>query len=331
MARSRTRSRSRSYKPAGRKGKRGASNNEKEDEEDHDEDDYQDAPWSRKDEEDEDHQTDGAGRREKPMKPGDWICPDCGKMMFARRRFCMDCSTPRPGAKSKGAGKGKDGRKGKGKSEFENSVRRQVGWLNKNGFDDSIAYAKVAEEAEGLSLEDVREIVDSLCDKDKKEHIENPTAWICNAFVKRKRFLEGKEWSHTRKHKASSDHGLDKCVRQQVGWLNAHGFDQSISYEAVAEEAYDLSINDVREVCDRLRAKDKKEHVDNPTGWICNALARRRKQSQDKWAASSDQRGNNRKRNSGVEDELSSKRRSAIDKKCEAIPPWHLDTSPRSK
>jgi len=32
------------------------------------------------------------------MKPGDWICPGCGDMQFARNAMCRRCSTPRPHA-----------------------------------------------------------------------------------------------------------------------------------------------------------------------------------------------------------------------------------------
>merc|ERR1712217_557300 len=45
-------------------------------------------------------------------KPGDWYCPSCGDLQFARNSECRKCGTPNPDPDAKGAGK-KTGGKGK--------------------------------------------------------------------------------------------------------------------------------------------------------------------------------------------------------------------------
>merc|ERR1719424_676975 len=46
----------------------------------------------------------------KDMKPGDWICPDCGDLVFAKNDACRMCSSGgRPGSCGGGKGKGKPG------------------------------------------------------------------------------------------------------------------------------------------------------------------------------------------------------------------------------
>jgi len=43
----------------------------------------------------------GGGGKGQQMKPGDWWCPGCGDLQFAKNDVCRQCSTPRPaGGKS---------------------------------------------------------------------------------------------------------------------------------------------------------------------------------------------------------------------------------------
>lgn len=49
------------------------------------------------------------------MKPGDWMCPGCGDLVFARNDTCRSCNTPRP------AGAGIGGKKGGGKGGMKGS------------------------------------------------------------------------------------------------------------------------------------------------------------------------------------------------------------------
>merc|ERR1711879_766789 len=78
-------------------------------------------------------------------------------------------------------------------------MKKQVGWLNANVFDNGILYKEVEKEAFGLSIGDIHDICDKLRDYDKTERVNNPTAWLCNAFGKRRRWMEnnGKTDTHT--------------------------------------------------------------------------------------------------------------------------------------
>jgi len=40
-------------------------------------------------------------------KPGDWTCPDCGDLQFARNEYCRLCETPRPKGSAKAKAKAK--------------------------------------------------------------------------------------------------------------------------------------------------------------------------------------------------------------------------------
>merc|ERR1719313_2300857 len=51
------------------------------------------------------------------MMPGDWICPKCSDLVFARNVACRRCATPRPGGAggdSAGSGPGGDAIRGVG-------------------------------------------------------------------------------------------------------------------------------------------------------------------------------------------------------------------------
>merc|ERR1740122_14136 len=37
-----------------------------------------------------------AGRSNSQMKPGDWLCPGCSDLQFARNMQCRRCQTPNP-------------------------------------------------------------------------------------------------------------------------------------------------------------------------------------------------------------------------------------------
>merc|ERR1719401_2067955 len=44
-------------------------------------------------------------------RPGDWNCPQCGRLIFARNRFCVKCKIDRPGDDNGGKGGGKGWKK----------------------------------------------------------------------------------------------------------------------------------------------------------------------------------------------------------------------------
>merc|ERR1719436_1088404 len=48
----------------------------------------------------------GGGGSSPAAKPGDWICPNCGDLVFARRTECKMCGTPNPGGPGMALGGG---------------------------------------------------------------------------------------------------------------------------------------------------------------------------------------------------------------------------------
>merc|ERR1719428_1474981 len=51
----------------------------------------------------------GAGGKGSGSMPGDWICPHCGDLQFARNQSCRKCQAPRDYQQTSLAGKGLTG------------------------------------------------------------------------------------------------------------------------------------------------------------------------------------------------------------------------------
>jgi len=70
-------------------------------------------------------------------------------------------------------------------------LRKRVGWLNKQGgFENSINYTKVAEAAEGVSTQEVMEVLKDL--ESKREEVKDPTAYATAAIRRGRTGSRGK-------------------------------------------------------------------------------------------------------------------------------------------
>merc|ERR1740130_2586574 len=57
----------------------------------------------------------GGGGNQQNMKPGDWFCPNCNDLQFAKNNVCRKCGTPNPNPPSMKGGCGGGGCFGGGK------------------------------------------------------------------------------------------------------------------------------------------------------------------------------------------------------------------------
>ena len=69
----------------------------------------------------------------KPMQPGDWGCPNCGDMQFARNTHCRQCGQERPG-KKESTDDLEENNKLPDRETWMQTVVERVGWLNENIF-----------------------------------------------------------------------------------------------------------------------------------------------------------------------------------------------------
>jgi len=75
----------------------------------------------------------GGGKGQSP-KPGDWICPQCKDLQFARNSECRLCSTPKPAEgddnfeESRVRSRSPRGRAGAGADNFQMPVAAGKGW-----------------------------------------------------------------------------------------------------------------------------------------------------------------------------------------------------------
>lgn len=64
--------------------------------------------------------------------------------------------------------------------DTDQMIRKKVGWLNKNGFENSVNYKKVSEAAVGVDSGSVKRIFDDL--ESNREKIKDPTAYVAKAL-----------------------------------------------------------------------------------------------------------------------------------------------------
>ena len=181
-------------------------------------------------------------------------------------------------------------------------LSKRIRWLNgQGGFEGQIDYDRIIEAAHGLKDAHVVQVLQVL--EEKRGEVNDPTAWICAAL---RRYGAGDAAVAAASSKgrfAMSGGGMppglpavafgrakprdcmdayewheDTKLRKRIGWLNNHGFDNSLSYDKVADSAAGLGIGHVLEVLKKLErmAKFRNLAVD-PTFYVVAALHRKRR------------------------------------------------------
>mmetsp|Transcript_95553 Transcript_95553/g.270151 ORF Transcript_95553/g.270151 Transcript_95553/m.270151 type:complete len:437 (+) Transcript_95553:139-1449(+) len=243
--------------------------------------------------------------------------------------------TPSP---SQGGGTGKGSGKAKGKTragadsgaDLDEQLRRRVRWLNGlGGFEESINYTKVAHEAEAAGPGKALELLKYL--EENWQKVGDPTAWLCSS-LRRARDASG-----------GLEPDFDKQLRSRIRWLNnAGGFENTITYMKVAEAAVGVEIEKVMEILKYL--EDRYEDVEDPTAWVCSALAKvrsgrqfARPQAQRRGGASGPggpqaRRGGGRGREQGAEPGVSERFRDSWEQaKGLAAQAGHAESVPKSR
>lgn len=156
--------------------------------------------------------------------------------------------------------------RGDAASRIDGLLRKGIAWLNnEGGFDNRIGFREVAEAADGVDEENVKDIFDSLLNIDS-ETIDNPTSWVCHAFRKSKPGLDRTD------RKEELTPVVEKLMRKGIAWLNNEGgFANTITFRVVCAAAAGLAEDDVKDVLDQLLHTDSKK-IDNPTEFVCNAF-----------------------------------------------------------
>lgn len=159
--------------------------------------------------------------------------------------------------------------------QADQRLRKRLAWLNgEGGFNGKLKYEQVADVAANVDINVVMKILSHLVDK--KEEVNDPTAWVCAALVKEGNLSKtkggawkGGQWS------TQSDADTNKEVRKRIAWLNNEGgFNNVINYDEIAEAAAGVHVSTVMKIFSHLQ--DKCGEISNPTSWVCAALVKER-------------------------------------------------------
>jgi len=159
----------------------------------------------------------------------------------------------------------------------DGKLRKRVGWLNKNGFENALIFDKVKEAAMGVDTKETMEILKDL--EEKKQQVKDPTAWVSNALRKRKpaqaQFAMAPQFASpaTGAYFMGADMGgdTDAVLRKKIGWLNSHGgFENQVNYQKISEAAAGVDSMTALNILEDL-AKNKAK-VNDPTAYVAHAL-----------------------------------------------------------
>eukprot|EP00930_Biecheleria_cincta_P100311 TRINITY_DN91948_c0_g1_i1.p1 TRINITY_DN91948_c0_g1~~TRINITY_DN91948_c0_g1_i1.p1 ORF type:complete len:602 (+),score=109.74 TRINITY_DN91948_c0_g1_i1:35-1807(+) len=262
----------------------------------------EDQEWQEEDEEEGD--ADEEQKEDDNRRPGDWDCPECGMLVFARHDTCPDCS---------GLG---------------SAFRKRVHWLNTKGefYNNQIDVQEVVNAATdtGLDAQVVLDLLDKMVDANNRNRIKQPTKWIVNALNKivenedrQREAPERRDRSRSPRRSApdaeegrgtqevrEGDWNCSECgflvfswksecpkcntssqgdgqdlnhigLKKRINWLNTKGgFENGINLDDVMREAerHRASTKVVMDILDRLVDRDSKNRVEKPTGWVCKAI-----------------------------------------------------------
>jgi len=148
---------------------------------------------------------------------------------------------------------------------FDQKLRKRIGWLNKNGFDNAILYTKVAEVAAGADPSRVMDILKQV--EEKRDEVTDPNAWVC-AAVRKAGGGGAAVWVPDEVPMGADD---DQKLRKRIGWLNKDGgFENALVYTKISEAAAGLPVSGAMAVLKQV--EEKKGEVTDPNAWVCSAL-----------------------------------------------------------
>jgi len=232
------------------------------------------------------------------MKPGDWICPTCDKLIYARWDSCRDCSTRRPADQPRWADSDEEG----------------AGDEHSNGPDSPIDKERYPDARPGDWIcPSCKELVFARRDTCRDCRVRRPTNqprweprdeepevdldkfpnwkpgdWICRTcdkliFARNDTCRDCRSWRPSHQDSGIS-RDLDRTIKKGIAWINGQGiFDNEIFYQEVAKAAVGSSEHYVTKVFDNLLDAAKGGDIENPTGWICKAFTRSKPNRGSEW------------------------------------------------
>eukprot|EP00930_Biecheleria_cincta_P099768 TRINITY_DN91383_c0_g1_i1.p1 TRINITY_DN91383_c0_g1~~TRINITY_DN91383_c0_g1_i1.p1 ORF type:complete len:503 (-),score=71.43 TRINITY_DN91383_c0_g1_i1:30-1538(-) len=258
----------------------------------------------------------------KRMKPGDWICPDCEKLQFARKAFCGDCFCMRPD------GDDEDAQPSSHPGDWICLECGSVTWPRRRRCRDCNAARPNQQSNQDPDRRPEQKPGDWICDGCETFHFSrkavcqfcacsrdrqapdrksvNPGDWLCRScgtqnFARFKRCkdcniyrepekpdrrINGKMIHQPREkarprspewHHKEFKNDVVRAMKKRIDRINSP---RSISYKLdvgrIAEEIETTGIDahEMQLIMDKFEDRDKRRKVENPTNWVCAAIAR---------------------------------------------------------